>query len=211
MSSQTTLGSMGRRRFAAWLLSLPLMVVSSQCAHVVAYRLAYPNAHLRLSELLVTGHGYMVGYPGYVPMLLALIGAIELVAIGWLALGTIRPGLRRPVPAWVFALLPMLGFTLQELLERLLQGGPFPWWMVLQPTFRVGLLLQLPFALAAYLIARLLLRAANTLRSAVEHPAPKPRRLGVLLSWIVAASDSSLSFATLCAHPGRGPPRLPAC
>jgi hypothetical protein len=211
MSVETAVGSLGRRRLAAWLLSLPLMVVSSQCAHVLAYRLAYPNAHLRVSELLVTGHSYMVGYSGYLPMLLALIGAIELVALGWLALGTIRPSLRRPVPAWAFALLPMLAFTLQELLERLLQGGPFPWWVVLQPTFRFGLLLQIPFALIAYLAARLLLRAARGLRGAVEHPAPKPRRLEVRLSWIVPASEGSPSLATRCAHPGRGPPRvLPA-
>ena len=52
---------MGRRRLAAWLLSFPLMVVGSQGAHVLAYRLVYPNAHLRLGELLATGHSYMVG------------------------------------------------------------------------------------------------------------------------------------------------------
>ena len=41
---------MTRRRIAAWLLSLPLMVAGSQVAHVLAYALVYPNLHVRLSE-----------------------------------------------------------------------------------------------------------------------------------------------------------------
>ena len=61
----------------------------------------------------------------------------------------------------MFAALPMLGFTLQELLERWLSGAGFPWWMVLQPTFRVGLALQIPFAIAAFLIARFAQRGAE--------------------------------------------------
>jgi hypothetical protein len=39
----------------------------------------------------------------------------------------------------------------------------FPWDAATQPTFVVGLLLQLPFAAAAYLLARLLLRAVRSL------------------------------------------------
>ena len=208
MRFQSTIESMGRRQLAVWLLSLPVMVVGSQCAHALAYRLAYPNAHLRLSELLLTGHGYMVRHPGDLPLLLAVIGAIELVALGWLALGGIRPSLRGPLPAWGFALLPLLGFTLQELLERLLVGGGFSWWVVLTPTFKLGLLLQLPFSLATYLVARLLLRAANELRTVVTHDAPKPRQLAPLLRWIVPVSSLPAAHAPALAHPGRGPPRI---
>jgi hypothetical protein len=58
-------------------------------------------------------------------------------------------------------LLPLLGFTLQELLERWPAGSSFPWWVVLQSTFHVGLPLQLPFAVAAYLLARLLFRTSK--------------------------------------------------
>jgi hypothetical protein len=43
----------------------------------------------------------------------------------------------------------------------------------MQPTFRVGLLLQLPFALVAYGLARLLLRAAREVGAAfVGKPLP---------------------------------------
>ena len=198
---------MGRRRLAVWLLSFPLMVAGLQGAHALAYRLVYPSAHLRLSELLATGHGYMAGYPGYVPMLLALIGAAEIVGVGWVLAGSVRRTPQAPIPAWAFGLLPILGFTLQEFLERVLSGAPFPWWMVLQPTFRVGLLLQVPFALAAYLLARLLLRVADRVGRALRPAVPRPRPVGVSLGWFVLEVCSPRRGALAGGHAGRGPPR----
>lgn len=150
---------------------------------------------MRLSELLSTGHGYM-GSPSFVPLLLGLVFAAELVGVGWVFAGSVRRSLQRPVPAWAFALLPMLGFTLQEFLERWLSGASFPWWMVLQPTFRVGLLLQVPFALVAFLVARLLLRAADRAgagspRRRAEAGAPRG------FAWLGCTRDVSAS--TWCA------------
>ena len=46
----------------------------------------------------------------------------------------------------------------------------FPWWMVQQPTFRVGLLLQLPVGLVVYLVARLLLRTARAIGAVMRRP-----------------------------------------
>jgi hypothetical protein len=46
--------------------------------------------------------------------------------------------------------------------------------MVEQPTFRVGLALQLPFAVAAYLAARLLLRAGRAIGEAVARRRHRP-------------------------------------
>jgi hypothetical protein len=201
---------MGRRRLAAWLLSFPLMVVGSQGAHVLAYRFVYPNAHLRLSELLATGHGYMVGYPAFLPILLAVIGAAELVGVGWVLAGSVRRSPQRPVPAWAFALLPMLGFTLQEILERWLAGGRFPWWIVLQPTFRVGLLLQLPIALVVFLAARLLLRVADRVGGVLRGAVARPRVIGVLLRWVVLEVCPPRRGALASGHSVRGPPLPPA-
>src|SRR5450755_653959 len=198
---------MRRRRVASWLVSFPLMVVGSQVAHVFAYRWVYPSAHVRLSELLATGHGYM-GSSAYVPMLLGLSFAAEIVGVGWVLAGCVRRSLRRPVPAWAFALLPMLGFTLQEFFERWLSGSSFPWWMVLQPTFRVGLLLQLPFALVAYMVARLLLRAADRVGRRLRGPAGRFGLGFVSLTWVVRDFCSPRLGALASGHAGRGPPRL---
>jgi hypothetical protein len=60
--------------------------------------------------------------------------------------------------------------VLQEVLELSLHTGQFGWRAALAPTFLPGLALQLPFALAAYLMARLLLRAAERIGVAFAQP-----------------------------------------
>ena len=197
------------RRVAAWLLSLPLMIAGTQVAHVLAYRWVYPNAHIRLSELLATGHSYMVGMHGYLPMVLGIVGALDLVAAGWVFTGSVRRSLQRPVPAWAFALMPLLCFTLQEFLERWLAGASLPWWIVLLPTFRIGLALQLPFALLAFLAARMLLRAADGAGRRVRGlHAPRPVLFGSATGWAVVPLMPVRRHAPATAHAGRGPPPL---
>jgi hypothetical protein len=199
---------MQRRRMAAWLLSLPLMVLGTQVAHVFAYRLVYPSARVRLGELLASGHSYMS--PGrYLPMLLGVAFAAEAVAVGWLIVGAVRRTGHKPVPPLAFALLPVLGFTLQELFERWLIRSSFPWWMVLQPTFRLGFLLQLPFALLAFLLARLLFRTAkrigNQLRGSMRRGRTRaPRATG----WCVREARPVRLGALALGYSRRGPPRL---
>ena len=182
------------------------MVAGSQVAHVLAFRLVYPEARVRWSELLATGHAYE-RYPAFLPLLMGLGFAVELVTLAWLATCLGR-GRHRPVPAWAFALLPVLGFTLQEFLERWLAGASFPWWTVLQPTFRVGLLLQLPFALAAYLIARFLLRVTERLGRMLSG-LPRRRRPAASPGRLVA--DACLRRVGVLASgaSGRGPPPRP--
>jgi hypothetical protein len=198
---------MRRRHVAVWLLSFPLMLVGSQVAHMFAYRLVYPNAHVRLSELVSTGHSYM-GYPGYLPMVLGLVFAAEIVGVGWALAGSLRRTPQRSVPAWAFALLPMLGFTLQEFFERWLSGSPLPWWMVLQPTFRLGLLLQLPFAFLAFLVARLLLRVAYRVGRVLRGAVTRPAAVGISVRWVVLEARTPRRAVLASGHPGRGPPRI---
>ena len=95
-------------------------------------------------------------------MLLGLGCAVVAASLLSEVAGAARRRQATGVQPWAFALLPPLSFTVQELLERWLAVHQAPWWMFEQPTFRIGLLLQLPFALLAYLVARALLRAART-------------------------------------------------
>jgi hypothetical protein len=53
------------------------------------------------------------------------------------------------------------------LMEALLHRGHVPAQLVVEPAFLVGLVLQLRFALAAYLLARLLLRLSDGVRSLI--------------------------------------------
>jgi hypothetical protein len=62
-----------------------------------------------------------------------------------------------------FAIVPVAAFVLQEHFERLLHDGHFPVTLLLERPILLGLALQLPFALLAYAIAWLLVRATEAL------------------------------------------------
>lgn len=194
--------SAASRRAAPWLLAVPLMVAGTQVAHAFAYRLVYPNAHVRLHELIETGHGYM----GYAPFVAGIGGALELVAFAWILGCAVRGRRTLYVPPWAFALLPPLGFALQEIVERWLAAGSFPWWAVLQPTFATGLLLQIPFALLAYVAARLLSRAARRVAPALRGALRRALPASPAAVWPPPYTCSSTGTLPAGGHLARGPP-----
>jgi hypothetical protein len=163
------------RRRLAWLVALPAMLMGSQLAHAVAYRWAYPQAHVRILHLVETGHDYLA----WLPLALGVAGAIVLVGLVVAAADAARGRPVRDVPAATFAVLPLLTFALQEFLELSLHLGRPGWQFAAAPTFLPGLLLQLPFAALAYVAARLLLRAAEVIGSAFATP-HRPRAVAVI-------------------------------
>jgi hypothetical protein len=113
------------------------------------------------------------------------------------------------VPGWRFAALPLLGFALQEHLERLFHDGAFPVGAALEPTFALGLALQLPFALAALVVARVLLGAARELGRALATLAaagPRPRPLRS--DFPAPVADRPRVATAALGYGERGPPRL---
>jgi hypothetical protein len=185
------------------------MVAGSQLAHVLAYRIVYPQAQIRLRDLLSTGHGYMVGGSGWITLALGVLGALELLGLAWTLVTAVASRRSQPVPAWAFALLPLLGFALQEFLERWLSGGSFPWWFVLQPTFRIGLLLQVPFGIAVFLVARLLLRVTERIAAKLGEVRVRPLAVGAFARWSVVEAVLR-AWLLPAAHSGRGPPAVPS-
>jgi hypothetical protein len=169
------------RRSLVWLSALPLMLAGSQVAHVLAYRWVYPSSHVRLHELLATGHGYM----DRLPLAFGIAGAVVFVSLLVGVADAARRRSLRALPAWAFGLFPLMAFVLQEILERSLLTGTFVWQAVESPTFVPGLVLQFPFAAAAYLVARLLSRTASAVgriiraRRSVLRPQRAPARVGL--------------------------------
>jgi len=185
------------RRGLAWALTLPFVLLGTQAAHALAYELVYPKTHLRM--LLATGHGYLT----YLPLALALAGAVALVALCVAAVDAARGSPARKLPAWAFALLPPAMFAAQEVLELSLRTGTLGWRALLAPTFLPGLALQLPVALAAYIAARLLLRTAERVGSALARP--HATRLAPPL--VVSPAAATLrSGAVVAGCSSRGPP-----
>lgn len=188
------------RRGLTWAFVLPLMLGGIEAGHALAYRLVYPQVHARV--LLATGHAYLA----WLPLLLGITGAVALAAL--VAAGVDAAHGRSPseLPAWAFAVVPPLAFALQEVLELSLRLGTFGWRAMLAPTFLPGVALQLPLALLAYLVARLLLRTAERLGRALA-----PARLTPLPE-IVGEAPVPAPFVRLAAtsRSSRGPPRVVA-
>ena len=132
------------------------MLVGVEAAHALAYRVVFPEASLRGAVLAATGHAYAA----WLPLLLALGGAVAVVGLAAAVADVVRGGTVRELGAGAFAALPPLAFALQELLELSLHTGHIAWHAFAAPTFLPGLALQLPFALLAFLVTRLLLRVA---------------------------------------------------
>ncbi len=188
------------RRPLAWLVAVPLMTAGSLTAHALAYRIVEPDSATRVDLLAKTGHGYLASAP-------LLLGAALAVAIAGLAAHAVgaRRGRSPAQPAaWPLALLPVLGFAFQEHLERLVASGDLPLAAVTEPTFLVGLLLQLPFALVALVAARALGRAAEALGRALKTPQRLGLSPGVAPRPVVAFLPNAPRLAA--AHSGRAPP-----
>ena len=150
----------------AWLLSLGLAAAGALAAHVLAYRVVEPHGERREHLLEETGHGYLDP---------ALVGSLcaALVVVGFAGRVLASAGRTDRPPLWLFALAPPLGFALQEHVERALHHDAIL-LAALEPTFVAGLLLQLPFALAALLAARALFAAADAVARHLGSP-PRPR------------------------------------
>ena len=197
------------RQRLLWLLVAPLAVSASQGAHWLAFRLVAPDAAARHHLLDETGHGYLA----YAPVLAGVAAALVLAALAVRATAAARGGSdaggsHTTVARWPFALVPLVTFAAQEHIERLLHDGTVPLHAYAERTFLLGLALQLPFGLAAYLLARLLLAAADTVgrhlrRLPVTPLVPDAQRAYRLPSTAPRRPALSLNLA------GRGPP-LPA-
>jgi hypothetical protein len=187
------------RQRLAWGVALPLALAGTQAAHAFAYALVYPEASLRGAVLASSGHAYLQ----WLPLVLAASAACALLSLGGTVVAAARGRSTHAAPAWVFALLAPTVFVLQEIIELSLHTGMLDWRAVLAPTFLPGLALQLPFALAAYVIARQLLRAATTLgRALTARRLVRPALIYGLRPLLL------LRGALLGGVAARGPPRV---
>ena len=193
------------RRSLAWLVAVPLMLAGSQVAHMLAYRIVYPAASIRLHALIETGHGYESALPLVLGVAAAIVGLSLVASI----LDVARGRDVGSAPPWAFALLPLAGFAFQEYLERWLAWGFFPWYTAEQPTFLIGIALQLPFGILAYLAARLLLRTAKRLGRRLAHASPPRLHVAPYRVLLPAAQTLPPPSSLLSRRLGRrGPPLL---
>lgn len=123
-----------------------------------------------------------------------------LLALSLLALVRIVRG-RSLGPVW-FLLLPPLAFGLQELVERGVNA------QMVEPSVLAAALVQVPFALLAYLLARLLRAAVARVARFLSAPRSVPRVRVAPVSWTRPTLTVAPAFAVTGAHRGRAPPNL---
>jgi hypothetical protein len=190
------------RRLIVWTVVLPLTALGCLAAHAVAYRLAAQHAHERDNLLALTGHGYL----GYVPLVLGVMAGVLLVALGLVVAATARGSSCPRMSPSSFFVLPLLGFVVQEHAERFVHDGALSQATMLEPVFLLGVVLQVPFALAAFLVARVVLAVAELVGKAFAEgsvscpPLPAPRQAPR------AAADLARIPVLALGYPERGPP-----
>jgi hypothetical protein len=157
------------RHRLTWLSTAPLMLAGLLAAHALGYRLAISDPHARADALGHSGHSYL----SYMPLALAVCVAVLVAGLALQALSAFRGEPRRPATSPLIVFLSPSAFMAQEFVERLLHTGQVPWTIVIQPAFLIGLALQLPFALAALLLAWALDSAARAVGTALAST-PRP-------------------------------------
>jgi hypothetical protein len=172
--------------------------------HWLGYRLAIPDAHTRADALSSSGHPYLGNASlAHTTCLLVLMAALVFRALAGFR-G--KPG--RPAASPAIVLLSPAAFVVQEHVERFVHSGQMPWTTALQPSFLVGLALQLPFALAALLVACALDSVAHAVGRALA--AAPPRLLFRVFVALLAYVTAAPRLAGLAQGYGeRAPPLLP--
>ena len=188
-----------RRNRVAWLVSLPLSAGGMVLAHELAWQSAGHGAEAE------AGHGYL----RYLGVFAALGAAALIVAATTQLVRAVGGGdMARAPAAWVFAVVPVVGFVLQEHVEHLVAHRELEVSHFLSTPFVLGLALQVPFALVALLAARIILGfvqgLARTICTALTLSRPELVRIIVPLS-----TDLPLRPALALRHAGRAPPGRP--
>jgi hypothetical protein len=187
------------RQRLCWSLSVALAAVGSLAAHTLGY---LPH--------VAEGREHLEAGPEPAPHVPLLVGVLAALALTYLANRAWRILRRRPPrplsPGW-FVVVPPLGWSMQEATERRLGVESFPFNPAHEPAFLKGLLVQVLFAVLAFLAARLLLAVMDQLRQlrrAGCWPDTDHARIGITAAQALADRPRQLLLAL--ADYERGPP-----
>lgn len=193
-----------RRIGTALFVCVPVAVVGCLVAHQVGYMFEAPDGFARSLELRNDGHAYFREFAFMVPAAMTILLAGFALAMH-AATGAAS---QLNLPAKPFAAIPVLVFVIQESTERIAVGNLLE--LVTEVSFVVGLALQVPFGLIAFLLARLILVVAHEvgriIRTLNGHRPPGTRstRTSMQPRDMPAVQRSQL----LSRAPRRGPPTV---
>ena len=147
------------------------MVAGLFAGHSVGYRLATPDTHERADTLAHSGHGYL----DYAPLTLAVCLGLLLAALLLRAVASFYGQPRRPAASRASSCCRRLHSSSRST-WRGSSIRAVPWTTAFEPSFLVGLALQLPSALAALLLAWVLDSVAHAIGHALSESRPYSSR-----------------------------------
>jgi hypothetical protein len=190
------------RRRPPWLLGLPLMIAGSLTAHVVGRLLSSVDT-LEQAEVHESTPLRLL------PIVAAFTSFALVVAAAWSWSRAVQRPWRGVSAIW-FLITPPVAYAAGEWAERLLHGTGPALHEAHDLNIVLGLVLQVPFALLAYVAARTLLAVARRVVSALRRWSPASRLRDAcrpILSRRRAPLRRSLHAV---ARSVRGPPALTA-
>jgi hypothetical protein len=189
------------RRALTWLVTLPISLGGVEFGHALINAIAGSPTGLDGELFQRNGPGGGLG-----PLVASI--AVGMVLLGLSAriagIGGDTSGV--PLSPLPYACVAPLAFIVQEHVETVLHTGQLSLSTVRDPTFLPGLALQVPFALLAYLIARVLLRVADVVHRRIARArlcCSARLRGGV---WFGVRSVASPRPRSSSACSGRAPP-----
>jgi hypothetical protein len=163
-----------------WLVVVPLATLGLLGGHELAYAITgTPSAGL---------HGYL----GHLPQLVLLLVLLSLVGASFVERG-------QRVALWPFPAVVLATFVLQEHLERIAHHGSVP-FLLDDRVFQAGLAVQAIVALAAWVLARALVRIVGAPRSVDRCAWPSAA------AWVPAGRLILSSRPATGVHGARAPP-----
>lgn len=185
------------RRVVAWVVAVSSMAAGVFGAHWFTQLLGAA----RVEKANEGADRVSTGAAGHLTLLVGFAAALVVVAVGRWFVARRGSG----PSAVLFLVLPLLAFMFTELAERAFGVESLPFQAAFEPRLVWGLVLQLPFGLVAYAVARLVLRAIERVVSLLRRRRPRrPRstRSAPAFTSVLVPRVPVLALG----YPQRGPP-----
>jgi hypothetical protein len=194
----------GVRHRIPWLLAVPLMAAGSVAARALTL-VCLPGSNGESgNEAAERFHAATHGFPW--ASLAGVVAALLLVGVVYHSISRVARRPSRTLGAAAFFALPLLAFVAQEIAERAThtEGGVGGAALV---GILVGLLLQVPLGLVAFIVAWVVLAVADrVVRLLREQPRRRLRRPAAMLRALHDQTARCRLTLLAFGHPQRGPP-----
>jgi hypothetical protein len=190
------------RRRLPWLLGLPLMIAGSLTAHIVG-RLISSADTLEQAEVQESTPLRLL------PLVAVFTSFALVVGAAWLWSRAVRRPWRGVSATW-FLIAPPVAYAAGEWAERLLHGTGPALHEAHDANIALGLALQVPFAVLAYVAARTLLAVGRRVISALRRWSPRPRLRDAFRPILSRRRSPRRRSLHTVARSVRGPPPLTA-